>query len=102
MGIVGLETAFPVLYTKLVQGGRISLERLLEALTGGPRKAFRLPGGLQPGAAADLVILDLDTPFSIDSRTFLSKGRSTPFDGWNVRGRVLKTLKNGRTVYDAR
>ena len=102
MGIVGLETAFPVLYTKLVLGGRISLERLLEALTDGPRKAFRLPGGLQPGAAADLVILDLDTPFTIDSGAFLSKGRSTPFDGWNVRGRVLKTLKNGRTVYDAR
>jgi dihydroorotase len=102
MGIVGLETAFPVLYTKLVQGGRISLERLLEALTDGPRTAFGLPGRLETGAAADLVILDLDTQFTIDSRTFLSKGRSTPFDGWNVRGRVLKTLKNGRTVYDAR
>ena len=101
MGIVGLETAFPVLYTKLVRTGMISLERLLEALTDCPRRTFRLPGRLEPGAPADLVLLDLETPYRIESSAFLSKGRSTPFEGWEVQGRTLLTLKDGKTVYSA-
>ena len=95
-GIVGLETAFPVLYTKLVRNGIITLERLTEALSTTPRKIFRLPD-----APEDRIEVDLDTPYVIDSSTFLSKGRSTPFDGMTVQGKVLKTYYNGYLVYDS-
>ena len=100
MGIVGLETSFPVLYTTLVRTGRMSLERLIEAMSTSPRRIFRLGGALEPGMPADLAILDLDNEFTIDSNTFLSKGRSTPFDGWKVHGKVLMTLKDGKAVYN--
>ena len=93
-GIVGLETAFPVLYTRLVKTGRITLERLTEALSEAPRRIFGLPQ-----APKDRVLIDLDTPFTIDSSRFASMGHSTPFDGWTVYGRVLETRKNGITVY---
>ena len=93
-GIVGLETAFPVLYTRLVKTGRVTLERLTEALSEAPRRIFGLPQ-----APKDRVLIDLDTPFTIDSSRFASMGHSTPFDGWTVYGRVLETRKNGITVY---
>ena len=100
MGIVGLETSFPVLYTALVRAGRLSLERLVELMSGSPRKIFRLGGGLGPGQPADIAVIDIEKEYNIDSRTFLSKGRSTPFDGWKVRGEVLMTLKDGKAVYN--
>ena len=100
MGIVGLETSFPVLYTTLVRTGRMSLERLVKAMSTSPRRIFRIGGALEPGMPADLAILNLDNEFTIDSNTFLSKGRSTPFDGWKVRGKVLMTLKDGKAVYN--
>lgn len=96
MGIVGLETAFPVLYTKLVKTGLVPLERIVEALSSAPRRIFGLPQ-----APKDTVLVDLDTPFIIDSTQFASMGHSTPFDGWEVYGRVLETRKNGKTVYKA-
>lgn len=99
MGIVGLETAFPVLYTRLVKSGAITLERLLEALTEGPRRAFGLGGGLQEGAPADITIVNLDQKFRIDSSEFLSMGHSTPFEGMEVYGRVKMTFKNGNPVW---
>ncbi len=103
MGIVGLETAFPVLYTSLVLGGKLPLETLVDALCASPRKVFRLGGGsLEEGARADVCVVDLRDEYTIDSSRFLSKGRSTPFEGWKVRGRVILTLKDGRIVYDGR
>ncbi len=99
MGIVGLETAFPVLYTALVRTGRIPQERLVEALTDGPRKAFRLGGGLREGEAADLTVIGLSDEYVIDPARFQSKGRATPFAGMTVRGRILLTLKDGNIVY---
>ena len=101
MGIVGLETAFPVLYTDLVLPGRITLERLVEALTDGPCRAFRLPGGLTPGAPADITVIDPDAAWTVDPAEFLSLGRSTPFAGKPVRGRIVTTIKDGQTVYHA-
>ncbi|MBQ7268982.1 MAG: dihydroorotase [Bacteroidales bacterium] len=98
MGITGLETAFPVLYTQLVLPGRISLERLLEALCEGPRRIFSLGGSLRKGEAADLAVIDLDVRHTIDSNTFASMGHATPFDGMPVRGRIVMTLKNGKEV----
>jgi dihydroorotase len=101
MGIVGLETSFPVLYTTLVLTGRISLERLVEAMSPAPRRIFRLGGGaLAPGMPADITVLDLEKEYNIDSRSFLSMGKATPFDGWKVRGEVVMTMKDGRAVYN--
>ena len=99
MGIVGLETAFPVLYTALVLSGKFSLERLLDALCTTPRRIFRLGGALQEGARADLTAIDLDACSIIDSRSFLSKGHATPFDGMKVRGSVRMTWKDGSLVW---
>ncbi len=98
-GIVGLETAFPVLYTRLVETGRISLERLIEAMSIAPRRIFRIGGGVAVGEKADLTLIDTRSEFILDSRDFLSKGRSTPFEGWKVKGRICMTLKNGVPVY---
>lgn len=99
MGISGLETAFPVLYTCLVMSGKVSLQRILEALTSSPRKAFGLPPVLEEGAAADIAIIDTRTEFTIDSSRFLSLGHSTPFEGKRVHGKVLMTLKDGVAVW---
>lgn len=99
MGISGLETAFPVLYTYLVMRGKVSLQRILEALTSSPRKAFGLPPVLEEGAAADIAIIDTRTEFTIDSSRFLSLGHSTPFEGKRVQGKVLMTLKDGVAVW---
>lgn len=99
MGISGLETAFPVLYTYLVMSGKVSLQRIFEALTSSPRKAFGLPPVLEEGAAADIAIIDTRTEFTIDSSRFLSLGHSTPFEGKRVYGKVLMTLKDGVAVW---
>ncbi|MCQ2181992.1 MAG: dihydroorotase [Bacteroidales bacterium] len=100
MGIVGLETAFPVLYTRLVKTGLVSLDRLLEMMCAAPRREFGLSGGtIIKGAQADLTFIRLDEEFVIDSGSFRSKGRSTPFDGWKVFGRTALTLYKGKTVY---
>lgn len=101
MGIVGLETSFPVLYTKLVKTGRISLERLLEAMSATPRKIFGFPELFIPGAAADITVIDIENDYIIDSSTFLSMGKATPFDGWSVFGKVILTIKDGVTVFQA-
>lgn len=95
MGIVGLETAFPVLYTRLVRTGRITLDRLVEAMSHAPRRIFRLPE-----APDDWVEVDLDTPYVIRSSEFASMGRATPFEGAEVYGRILRTVYNGKTVYN--
>ena len=99
MGIVGLETSFPVLYTRLVKTGILRFERLIEAMSEAPRRIFGLGEGLLPGAKADLAVIDTVHPFSIDSRQFLSMGKATPFDGWNVYGKIILTLMDGITVY---
>ena len=100
MGIVGLETAFPVLYTALVKTGIIPLDRILDALCATPRRIFRLGGALREGEKADLTAIDLNKSYTIDSRVFLSKGHSTPFDGMAVQAAVCKTWKAGRLVWN--
>lgn len=94
MGITGLETAFPVLYTSLVRGGVISLERLVELMSTAPRKRFRLGN-----APDDRVEIDLTHPFVIDSGLFRSKGHSTPFDGMELYGRIIKTYHKGKQIF---
>lgn len=99
MGIVGLECAFPLLYSCLVRRGTITLERLVALMSGNPRRIFRLGGGLAPGAPADITIFDLDAEYEIDPGRFLSKGRATPFAGWRVNGECVLTMVGGRVAY---
>lgn len=99
MGVVGIETAFPVLYTKLVRPGIISLELLLSLMSEAPRKKFGLEGGMVEGAAADLCLIDLNKKYTINPDQFISKGHSTPFEGWEVWGDVVMTLKDGQIVW---
>ena len=99
-GIVGLECAFPVLYTNLVQTGIVPLETILNALCVNPRRIFDLPGGaIEEGQIADLTVLDVNRPHVIDSSTFRSLGRATPFDGWGVSSAIAMTICGGEIVY---
>ena len=93
MGVVGLETAFPVMYTKLVKTGVITLEKLVELMAINPRKRFGLP------ETDDICVFDLNEEYEIDPEEFLTKGRSTPFKGDKVYGRCLLTVCDGKVVY---
>ena len=94
-GIVGIETAFPILYTCLVKPGILSLNKLLELLCVNPRRRFGLPLG------TDYSIWDLNAAYPIDPEDFLSKGRATPFAGWQVNGKCIATVCDGKLVYAA-
>lgn len=96
MGITGLETAFPVLYTSLVRTGVISLDKLIELMCINPRRRFGLP---QAEDGLDYALWEVGKPYTIDSASFVSLGKATPFDGWQVYGRCLKTVCGGRTVW---
>lgn len=99
MGVVGLETAFPVCYTKLVKTGLISLEKLLDLLHFNPKRRFAI--GKEPisGQIADFTLWDLSHNAKIDPDTFLSKGRATPFAGMEVFGKCLMTVCGGKIAY---
>lgn len=99
-GIVGLETAFPALYTRLVLPGVLPLEILLDALNKGPRALLgEGPNAIEMGISADFTLLDLETERRVDPNGFLSKGRATPFEGWALRGWPLLTFAGGELVY---
>ena len=102
-GIIGLETSFPVSYTALVRGGHIDLERLIRLMSTNPAAILHdgYRGTLRVGAAADVAVFDIDTPYVIDSASFKSKGRNTPFEGMEVYGRTLLTICGGNIVYRA-
>ncbi|MBO7491714.1 MAG: dihydroorotase [Bacteroidales bacterium] len=99
-GISGIETAFALCYTKLVRGGHLSLQQLIRLMSTKPSEMMRLnKGRIQEGMQADLVWADLQNPYQIDPASFASRGKNTPFAGVTVYGRILKTLKAGKTVY---
>ena len=93
MGVIGLETAFPLMYTHFVRSGRMPLEKLVELMCINPRKRFGIGG--DPG----LTVFDLNESYAIDPADFLSMGRSTPFAGENVYGRCKITLSGGKVAY---
>ena len=93
-GIVGIETAFPLLYTNLVKTGILSMEKLLEFLAYNPRERFQIPLG------NDYSIWDLDAEYTINPKDFLSKGKASPFTGRSVQGKCLLTVYGGRVVYE--
>lgn len=101
-GIVGLETAFPLLYTHLVQTNKITLHQLVEWLTVKPANVFGLPyGTLEEGKIADLTLVNLDKESMIDKETFYSKGKNMPFQDWDVKGIPVLTISEGKIVYQA-
>ena len=99
-GIVGLETAFPLMYTTFVKTGKMTLKQLIDCMSTKPATIFNLPyGKLEVGAVADITIIDLDKEMEIDSTQFLSKGKNTPFNGYRVAGWPVMTLVGGKVVY---
>ncbi|MBQ8503593.1 MAG: dihydroorotase [Clostridia bacterium] len=99
MGIVGIETAFPVLYTELVLTGIISLEKLVELLSINPKKRFGIEGGTDAGQEADFTVIDLDSEYEINPDEFFSMGKATPFAGRKVKGRILHTYVKGEKIF---
>src|SRR4051812_38020625 len=99
-GIVGLETCVPLVFDRLVHGGRITISRAIALLSTNPASVFRLPGGsLADGAAADVTILAPDAPVTIRAQNLRSKSKNMPFDGWQLKGAVAATIVGGRVVY---
>lgn len=101
-GIVGLETSFPLLYTKLVKSGLISVEKLFDLMSYNVANAFNLDNHeIYVGNYLSAVVVDLDKEFAINKNNFLSKSNNTPFDGWKCYGKVIKTICKGEIVYEA-
>ena len=94
-GVVGLETAFPILYTYLVKPGVLSLEKLSELLCDNPRRRFGIPLG------QDFSVWDINERYTIDPGDFKSQGKASPFTGWQVSGKCLATVCGGRLVYES-
>jgi len=94
-GVVGLETAFPILYTHLVKTGILSLEKLLDLMVWNPRKRFGIPMGL------DFSLWDPNVKYTVDPEAFASMGKATPFCGWEVYGKCIATFCDGKLVYKA-
>ena len=92
-GVVGIETAFPIMYTYLVKTGIITMDRLVELMVINPRKRFDIPLG------CDYSIWDIEEEYTIDPAEFVSLGKATPFEGWKVNGRCLATVCDGKIVY---
>ena len=95
-GIVGLETAFPVLYTRLVREGIIPMQKLVDLLTEGPGRRFGIE---EADDELTFSVWDLDEEYTVRPEEFLTMGRSTPFEGWEVRGRCMMTVYKGKVVY---
>ncbi|MDR1998038.1 MAG: dihydroorotase [Candidatus Margulisbacteria bacterium] len=99
-GIVGLETALPLLYTHLVKTRKIPLTRLIELMSVNPAKIFALDKGtLRPGSCADITVIDPELTKPVDKTKFYSKGRNTPFDGWPLCGWPDMTIVGGQVRY---
>jgi dihydroorotase len=99
-GIIGLETAVPLCFDRLVHPGIIGLPRLVELLSANPARVLGLPGGtIAEGAPADLTVLVPDAPVTIEANRLRSKARNTPFDGWTLRGAVGATIVGGRIAF---
>ena len=94
-GIVGIETAFPIMYTHFVKTGKMTMEKLLQLLVTNPRERFGIPMG------NDFTIWDLNAEYAIDPEEFLSKGKATPLAGWKVNGKCMATVCDGKVVYQA-
>ncbi len=99
-GIVGLETAVPIVCDKLLHAGKITLTRMIQLLTTNPARIFKLQGGsLAVGSPADITVIAPDLQTTVKTAALLSKSKNSPFDGWQLRGGVAATIIDGRVVY---
>jgi dihydroorotase len=99
-GIVGLETAVPIVFDRLVHAGRISLARMVELLSVNPARLLHVPGGaLTEGTPADITVLAPDMPSTVDAARLVSRSKNTPFDRWSLVGAVVATFVGGKVVY---
>ena len=101
MGVVGLETSLAAVYTYMVKTGVISFERMIEMMATTPRCLFGFAGGLTPGNRADLSLVDFNREWNVNPADFLSMGKSTPFEGVTLTGKVMLTIAGGIPVYDS-
>ncbi len=99
MGVVGIETAFPLLYTHLVLPGIITLEKLVELMSINPKKRFGIKGGTDEGQQADFCVVDLDEEYTVNPDDFYSMGKATPFEGFRVKGKVMHTYCKGEKIF---
>ena len=99
MGVVGIETAFPLLYTNLVLTGVITLEKLVELMSINPKKRFGIKGGTDEAQPADFCVVDLDEEYIINPDEFYSMGKATPFEGYKVKGRIKHTYIKGKKIF---
>ncbi len=99
MGVVGLETSFAVMYTRLVKTGILSLEKLMELMHTNPSRRFGIGSPIEVGSPADLTVFDLNRSYTVDPEQFVSKGKSTPFAGETLFGICKLTMVNGRLVW---
>lgn len=101
-GIVGLETSLAVGYTYLVKSGRLSLMELIRKMSTAPAEIIRCDRGtLNEGASADIVIFDTEEEFTVDTSEFASKSKNSPYGGFKLFGKVVRTIYGGKTVYEA-
>jgi dihydroorotase len=99
-GVIGLETSL-ALTLSLVRAGELTLARAVERLTVGPSRCFGLPyGTLGAGSPADVVVIDSEREWKVDPQRFYSRSRNSPFSGWTLRGRVVKTFVAGKLVHE--
>jgi dihydroorotase len=99
-GIVGIETSFALSYTALVETGILTLSQLVEKMSYNPAQILNLPcGTLQKGHPADVIIADIKNPYTIHKADFVSKGKNTPFEGKEVKGKILYTICDGKIAY---
>ncbi|HSD28049.1 MAG TPA: amidohydrolase family protein, partial [Vicinamibacteria bacterium] len=99
-GVVGLETAVALCLDRLVGARLVDLRHLVTLFSAGPARVFGLPGGtLAPGSPADVTVLDLQKKKTVDPARFFSKGRSTPFSGWTLKGWPVMTVVGGRVAW---
>lgn len=99
-GISGLETSLGLVLTFLVGPGKLSLEEVVEKMSANPARILKIEGGtLKEGSVADITVIDLNKKWTVESTKFFSKGKNTPFEGWELKGKAVMTMVGGRIVY---
>ncbi len=99
MGVVGLETSFPVMYTHFVRNGKMSMEHLMKLMHDNAKKRFGIGNDIEIGQRADLTVFDVNEKYNVNPDKFLSMGRFTPFEGMEVYGKCKLTMFDGKIVY---
>lgn len=100
MGVVGIETAFPIMYTYFVKTKIITLEKLIDLFSTNANKRFNIGSHIEVGEKADLTVFDLNEKYTVNTDDFLSMGKSTPFENFDVYGKCKMTICNGKAVWE--